>query len=589
MTTEFKNGMLFVCDQNTVGDMFENGLFGLPMSYIREMNQLKPLKSALFLLEKHTNLIQGIFVPTTTARKNINGALWCTSGNGSSLYPSQIGFRLYKSYPPLLKNSSLAPPFLRTMKCKGKYLDKQRANLLVSIFEENALRANNVKQYPTVNTKSLPFLKKLQIILEELQKKSGDGKSTVDTNRIHKLQNLIKQNIAVENEIKRLSKEMMLAQEQKKTTPTGVSNALPYPVHGSFVDNRSATKKTFTKRPEQANLAVHSPKRFVNFVNNQIYENRRKPELPFSIPILETPVVNFYCIGKQRQDTKFKIFTGTYKYNDKNFFSGIFKRMRLTHKHNTGFIARLEHYTYDLVIATFKKMSFKNYICELDIFNAENKLPPVIVCSSMTILREFGSETSENAIRNQMLDSFMNKLNLGNLQEADRHKRDTIIEELMKNSNGETDNVSSETSNSVDSLGENSKKTNSSHEYKSAVVKRRSFNESSGEDSFQPEQEPRVNYSEKRFTKKDPSYAKDSGYSNGTGYSKDSEYLKDTGYSTYYQSFERPENQFTYEPTSVAGESEYYYDHDNYGPRPPPSYMYYPSQYQTQYNHYSSY
>lgn len=128
--SEFVNGMIFVCDENTSEDMFKYQIFGLPLTYLREMKLLVQNKSALFLLEKQTNLIRGIFVPTSNAKKLIVSDIWLHQDQCS--FPSQIRFKLHSSFAALPKDSEFAPQFLRRMKVKGKFLDRSRVRSLVT-------------------------------------------------------------------------------------------------------------------------------------------------------------------------------------------------------------------------------------------------------------------------------------------------------------------------------------------------------------------------------------------------------------------------------------------------------------------------
>jgi len=126
---DFINGMIFVCDENTTEEMFKHKVFGLPATYFREMKLLTPKKSALFLFEKQTNLLRGIFVPTSSAQKLLVPDIWMNGDQCS--FPSQIRFELHSSFSALPKDSYFAPMFLRRMKVKGKYLDKSRVNSLI--------------------------------------------------------------------------------------------------------------------------------------------------------------------------------------------------------------------------------------------------------------------------------------------------------------------------------------------------------------------------------------------------------------------------------------------------------------------------
>lgn len=161
-TDHFLNGMIFVCDASTYDDIFQHQIFGLPTSYIREMKNLVPYRSALFLLEKHTGLLKGVFIPTCRARKMIKDDLWNT--NGECQFPSQIRFTLYCTMPSVPKESWHLPNFIRLSKVKAKFLDSLRVQMLLQAFQkyemsnrmliENSL--NPASQY--ITTTILPSL-----------------------------------------------------------------------------------------------------------------------------------------------------------------------------------------------------------------------------------------------------------------------------------------------------------------------------------------------------------------------------------------------------------------------------------------------
>jgi len=133
-TDHFLNGMIFVCDSSTYDEMFQHQIFGLPMSYIREMKNLVPYRSALFLLEKHTGLLKGVFMPTCKAKKKIKDDLWVT--DDECQFPAQIRFTLYCTMPSIPKESWHLPNFVRLSKMKAKFLDGQRVQMLLQTFQK---------------------------------------------------------------------------------------------------------------------------------------------------------------------------------------------------------------------------------------------------------------------------------------------------------------------------------------------------------------------------------------------------------------------------------------------------------------------
>lgn len=165
-TEHFVNGMIFVCDSSTYDEIFQHQMFGLPISYIREMKNLVPYRSALFLLEKHTNLLKGVFVPTCKAKKNIKDDIWVADGKESQ-FPAQIRFTLYCTMPSIPKESWHLPSFIRLGKMKAKFLDSSRVQMLLQAFQkyemsnrmliEQTFQQNIRKQY--ITTTILPPLR----------------------------------------------------------------------------------------------------------------------------------------------------------------------------------------------------------------------------------------------------------------------------------------------------------------------------------------------------------------------------------------------------------------------------------------------
>merc|ERR550539_2329229 len=113
--------MIFVVDATTFGDMDQHKVFGLPLSYLKEMVNLREGKTALFLLDRHSKVLTGLFTPVGKAGKNVVPNIW-TDRNGICKFPAQVKYRKIRDLTPIPKNSSIAPAFLRNMKVKGKYL-----------------------------------------------------------------------------------------------------------------------------------------------------------------------------------------------------------------------------------------------------------------------------------------------------------------------------------------------------------------------------------------------------------------------------------------------------------------------------------
>jgi len=160
-TDHFINGMIFVCDSNTYDEMFQHQIFGLPISYLREMKNLVPYRSALFLLEKHTGLLKGVFIPACKAKKNIKDDLWVV--DEECQFPSQIRFTLYCTMPSIPKESWHLPNFVRLSKMKAKFLDGLRVQMLLQAFQKHEMSnrmliERNVPN-PYITTTILPPLR----------------------------------------------------------------------------------------------------------------------------------------------------------------------------------------------------------------------------------------------------------------------------------------------------------------------------------------------------------------------------------------------------------------------------------------------
>jgi len=129
----FDDGMIFVVDASTFEDVVDSQLFGLPLSYLKEMKLLNPGRSALFFFERNAQTISGLFTPSAKAQANINTGIW-KHRNGTCKFPAQIPWRSVHKLPTVAKSHPKLPRFIRNMKIKGKYLDCLRLRELLISF-----------------------------------------------------------------------------------------------------------------------------------------------------------------------------------------------------------------------------------------------------------------------------------------------------------------------------------------------------------------------------------------------------------------------------------------------------------------------
>jgi len=129
----FDDGMIFVVDASTFEDVVDSQLFGLPLSYLKEMKLLNPGRSALFFFERNAQTISGLFTPSAKAQANINTSIW-KHRNGTCKFPAQIPWRSVHKLPTVAKSHPKLPRFIRNMKIKGKYLDCLRLRELLISF-----------------------------------------------------------------------------------------------------------------------------------------------------------------------------------------------------------------------------------------------------------------------------------------------------------------------------------------------------------------------------------------------------------------------------------------------------------------------
>jgi len=220
-----------------------------------------PGESALFLLEKHTNFIKGIFVPTSTSKRLIVSNIW--QRGELCAFPSQIKFGLFCRMPPFRKHSYIAPEFLKNMKCKGKFLDHKRTELLIQAFKENAYRMaleKHVFSAQTLQREQAAEQYKRMIVAQTQQKQK--------TNTYHKMKDQIS-NLQDEIELLRgerylyevarenLNEERLRLHDLSLSNQTG-SNSLPITIRRATAshDHSAATTESAAGRTVSRSPAI---------------------------------------------------------------------------------------------------------------------------------------------------------------------------------------------------------------------------------------------------------------------------------------------------------------------------------------------
>lgn len=69
-------GVVFVANNDTIGECFKRMLFGLPDSYLPQLKGIVPGYTRLFLFNLSTRYLAGIFVATEPAAMNIEPYAW---------------------------------------------------------------------------------------------------------------------------------------------------------------------------------------------------------------------------------------------------------------------------------------------------------------------------------------------------------------------------------------------------------------------------------------------------------------------------------------------------------------------------------
>ena len=101
--SSFKDGMMFICSNETYSECMEIKLLGLPKQYLKLVRELNPDKSALFLFNMTERMLHGVFKATDRGSENINPIAWSRNKQHArfSPFPAQIPFRVVYEFKPL--------------------------------------------------------------------------------------------------------------------------------------------------------------------------------------------------------------------------------------------------------------------------------------------------------------------------------------------------------------------------------------------------------------------------------------------------------------------------------------------------------
>eukprot|EP01084_Bolivina_argentea_P116556 207081_1 len=105
--SNFKDGMMFICSNETYAECVDIKLLGLPKQYLRLVKELNPDKSALFLFNMTERMLHGVFKATGNGEENINPIAWSRNKHNArfSPFPAQIPFRVVYEFKPLPESS----------------------------------------------------------------------------------------------------------------------------------------------------------------------------------------------------------------------------------------------------------------------------------------------------------------------------------------------------------------------------------------------------------------------------------------------------------------------------------------------------
>lgn len=129
----FKNGLMTMCNNDTEAEVFRRKLIGLPESQWKLVQTLQPDMSAVFIYNRDTKMLHGVFTASAEPGLNLEPKAWTGSFANKSRFPAQCRFRTTKAYPSLPE--SRWQHLFHLSKQRIVTLSAKQVNLLIALFE----------------------------------------------------------------------------------------------------------------------------------------------------------------------------------------------------------------------------------------------------------------------------------------------------------------------------------------------------------------------------------------------------------------------------------------------------------------------
>ena len=134
--------MMFVCSSQTFKECMDLKLFGLPFTYMNQVQSLKQGKSALFLYDTSSKRLHGVFEAASDGADNINKHAWQSqkkagSSRPGSPFPAQIEFRVAHSFKEL-DEAAIRSVIRDTQRSHIRKLNTQQVRGLIAEFHKRS-------------------------------------------------------------------------------------------------------------------------------------------------------------------------------------------------------------------------------------------------------------------------------------------------------------------------------------------------------------------------------------------------------------------------------------------------------------------
>eukprot|EP00210_Caulerpa_lentillifera_P005495 g5255.t1 len=93
-------GVIFGCTNQTFDECIEGKIFGLPISHLSYVQNVKP-GMLIFLFNYSSREMHGVFRATSKGQLNINPHAWTRRGQKKTMYPAQVEVEIFQKHKPL--------------------------------------------------------------------------------------------------------------------------------------------------------------------------------------------------------------------------------------------------------------------------------------------------------------------------------------------------------------------------------------------------------------------------------------------------------------------------------------------------------